>query len=125
MFHPVAITIIIIVILIAILVITGYIADPIIDIPTLFLLGFLLYRTTNTLIKSRHLQYYSYKGKVGKALEDIKKGGEGYIIVEGERWRAKALEDIKKGDEVEVLDRKDLTLIVRKKRKEENVTNTL
>lgn len=123
MAHPVVITIIIIVILIAILVITGYISDPIIDIPTLFILGFLLYRTTRTLIKSRHLQYYSYKGKIGRALEDIKENGEGYIIVDGEWWRARALEDIKKGDEVEVLDRKDLTLIVRKKRKEENVSN--
>ncbi|MCY0860481.1 MAG: NfeD family protein [Sulfolobaceae archaeon] len=125
MAHPVVITIIIIVILIAILVITGYISDPIIDIPTLFILGFLLYRTTRTLIKSRHLQYYSYKGKIGRALEDIKENGEGYIIVDGEWWRARALEDIKKGDEVEVLDRKDLTLIVRKKRKEENVSNPI
>ncbi len=125
MAHPVAITIIIIVILIAILVITGYISDPIIDIPTLFILGFLLYRTTRTLIKSRHLQYYSYKGKIGRAVEDIKENEEGYIIVDGEWWRARALEDIKKGDEVEVLDRKDLTLIVRKKRKEENVSNPI
>jgi len=81
--HPVAITLIIIAVLIAILVITGYISDPIIDIPTLALLGFLTYRVINVVIKTRGRNLYSYEGKIGKAVDDIKSGQEGYVIVEG------------------------------------------
>ncbi|TRM73923.1 serine protease [Sulfolobus sp. E1] len=115
MAHPVAITIIIIVILIAVLVITGYISDPIIDIPSLALLGFLTYRVINVVIKTRGRNLYSYEGKIGKALEDMKVGKEGYVLVEGEYWQAIALEDIKKGEDIVVVKREGLKLIVKKR----------
>ncbi|ACP34165.1 protein of unknown function DUF107 [Sulfolobus islandicus Y.G.57.14] len=115
MAHPVAITLIIIAVLIAILVITGYISDPIIDIPTLALLGFLTYRVINVVIKTRGRNLYSYEGKIGKAVDDIKSGQEGYVIVEGEYWRALALEDIKKNEDIVVVKREGMKLMVRKK----------
>ncbi|MEM0362532.1 MAG: NfeD family protein [Sulfolobaceae archaeon] len=115
MAHSVAITLIIIVVLIIVLVITGYISDPIIDIPTLALLGFLTYRVIDVTIRTRKRNLYTYEGKIGIAIEDIKNGEEGYIIIEGEYWKALALEDIKKNDEVVVVKRDGLKLIVKRR----------
>ncbi|WP_338604629.1 NfeD family protein [Sulfolobus tengchongensis] len=115
MAHPLAITLIVIAILIAVLVITGYISDPIIDIPSLALLGFLTYRVINVVVKTRGRNLYSYEGKVGKAVDDIKAGQEGYVIVEGEYWQALALEDIRKNEEVIVVKREGLKLLVKRR----------
>lgn len=115
MAHPVAITLIIIAILIAILVLTGYISDPIIDIPSLALLGFLTYRVINVIIKTRGRNLYTYEGKIGKAIDDIKAGNVGYVLVEGEYWQALALEDIKKNEEIVVIKREGLKLIVKRR----------
>jgi len=50
----------------------------------------------------------------GVAVDDISPGGVGYIRISGELWRATSNEEIRRGDTVEVVDRKDNLLIVRK-----------
>jgi membrane-bound serine protease (ClpP class) len=55
------------------------------------------------------------KGKVGKAVTEITPSKEGFVLVEGEYWRAISSEHISKGEEVIIVDRKGLLLIVRKK----------
>lgn len=79
------------------------------------LLGFLTYRVINVVIKTRGRNLYSYEGKIGKAVDDIKSGQEGYVIVEGEYWRALALEDIKKNEDIVVVRREGMKLMVKKK----------
>lgn len=114
----IVVPVIIIVILIIVLVLTGYISDPIIDIPSLAIIGFLSYRMFYVIIKTRKRNFYTYLGKTGKAVDDIKAGQIGYVQIEGEYWRAFANEDIAKGDEVIVIGMKNLTLIVKKKTNE-------
>lgn len=50
----------------------------------------------------------------GIAMDDIPPRGTGYIKISGELWKATSEEEIRKGDSVEVVGRKDNTLIVRK-----------
>ncbi|BDC18371.1 NfeD family protein [Acidianus sp. HS-5] len=119
MVHYIVIPIIIIIVLIIILVITGYISDPIIDIPSFAIIGFLSYRIVYVIIKTRKRNLYSYKGKIGKAVDDIPKGKEGYVLIEGEYWKAIAEEPIVSGDEVVVIGMQDLKLIVRKNKNNE------
>jgi len=54
------------------------------------------------------------EGAEGIALDDIKKGSEGFILIEGEYWKAIALEDIKRGDRVIVVGKEGPLLKVRK-----------
>ncbi|AWR96495.1 NfeD family protein [Acidianus sulfidivorans JP7] len=112
------IPIIIIIVLIIILVVTGYIADPIIDIPSLAIIGFLSYRMMYVIVKTRKRNLFTYIGKTGKAVDDIKAGKIGYVIVEGEYWKAIAKEDIAKGDDIIVVGMQDLNLVVKKKSNE-------
>lgn len=56
----------------------------------------------------------NYIGKVGIATEDIRKGKEGYINIEGELWRATSDEDIERGMEVIVIDQQGFKLKVKK-----------
>ncbi|MDT7901793.1 MAG: NfeD family protein [Acidianus sp.] len=119
MAHHIVIPIIIILVLVIVLIATGYISDPIIDIPSFAIVGFLTYRIFYVIIKTRKRNLYSYTGKIGKALEDIPKGKEGYILIEGEYWRAIAEEPINSGDEVIVVGMQDLKLIVRKNKNNE------
>jgi len=50
----------------------------------------------------------------GVAVDDISPGSVGYVRISGELWRATSNEEIRRGDTVEVVDRKDNLLIVRK-----------
>jgi membrane-bound serine protease (ClpP class) len=50
----------------------------------------------------------------GVAVDDISPGGTGYVRISGELWRATSNEEIRRGDTVEVVDRKDNLLVVRK-----------
>jgi len=43
------------------------------------------------------------------------KGGEGHVLAQGERWRAKADEPLALGDSVEVAEVKDLVLTIRRR----------
>jgi membrane-bound serine protease (ClpP class) len=58
---------------------------------------------------------WKLEGSEGVALDDIKRGGEGFILIEGEYWKAVALEDIKKGDRVVVVGKEGPLLKVKKK----------
>ncbi|BBL46708.1 serine protease [Metallosphaera sedula] len=112
--HAYVIPVIIILVLIIALILTGYIYDPIVVVPSLAIIGFLSYRIVYVIAKTRKRNLYTYKGKIGKAMEDIPKGKLGYVLVEGEYWEAVALEDIKKDETVVVEDMRDLKLLVKK-----------
>jgi len=53
-------------------------------------------------------------GATGKALDDIPRGGSGFVLIEGEYWRAEALEDIRAGDKVVVVGKEGPVLLVKK-----------
>jgi len=108
------IPIIIIAVVIGLLVVTGFISDPVVDVPAFVILGFVTYRLTNTLIKTRGMNPYKYEGLKAKANEDIKGGTEGYVLLNGELWKAIPEQDLKKGDLVVVVKKEGLTLYVRK-----------
>ncbi|AWR98869.1 NfeD family protein [Metallosphaera hakonensis] len=114
MAHAYVIPVIIILVLIIALILTGYISDPVVVVPSLAIIGFLSYRIVYVITKTRKRNLFMYKGKVGKAIEDIPKGKVGYVVVEGEYWEAVALEDIKKDEMVRVEDMRDLKLLVKK-----------
>jgi membrane protein implicated in regulation of membrane protease activity len=112
--HHIPITIISIFIVILILVITGYITDPIVDVFVFSILGYISYKAIYVIIKFRNRDLYSLVGKRARALEDIKSGNVGYVILDGEYWKARALEDINAGDSVLIIKRDGLTLYVKK-----------
>lgn len=112
--HGYVIPVIIILILIIALIVTGYIYDPLVVIPSVAIIGFLAYRMFYVIVKTRKRNIYTYKGKIGKAIDDIPRGKIGYVVLEGEYWEALALDDIRKGDTVKVEDMRDLKLIVKR-----------
>jgi membrane protein implicated in regulation of membrane protease activity len=114
MSHPAVIPVIAILILIIVLVITGYIYDPIVSLPSLALIGFLSYRIVYVILKTRHRDIYSYVGKIGQVKEDIIPGKVGYVLLEGELWEAISDEVIHKGETVTVIERQGLKLKVKR-----------
>lgn len=50
--------------------------------------------------------------KYGRATEDIVTGGEGYVFVEGEYWRAKALKPVKQNQKIKVVGKEGSYLLV-------------
>ncbi len=54
----------------------------------------------------------SVVGKEGRALDDIPAGGEGFVVVEGEYWRARSEKPVKKGCKVIVRGKDGPVLIV-------------
>ncbi|QKR00471.1 NfeD family protein [Metallosphaera tengchongensis] len=115
MAHAYVIPVIIIIVLIIALILTGYISDPIVVVPSLAIIGFLSYRMIYVIAKTRKRNLFTYQGKTGKAVDDIKRGEAGYVIVDGEYWEAIALEDIRKGEEIKVEGMRDLKLLVKKR----------
>jgi Membrane-bound serine protease (ClpP class) len=116
--HAYVIPVIIIIVVLIVLIATGYIYDPIVDVPSAALIGFLTYRMIYVIAKTRKRNLFTYRGKVGRAVDDIPKGKTGYVVVEGEYWVAVGLEDIKSGEEVVVEEMRDLKLFVKKKANE-------
>ncbi len=55
---------------------------------------------------------YSVVGKIGEAEDDIKANGIGWVLVEGELWRAKAVKDVKRGQRVRVIKKEEEVLVV-------------
>jgi len=51
-------------------------------------------------------------GKTGYAIDDIPEGGEGFVMVEGEYWRAKARKPVKRNQKVRVVDKEGPLLVV-------------
>lgn len=110
----VVIPIIIIVVLIVLLVVTGYIGDPLVDIPSLAIIGFLSYRMAYVIMKTRGRNLYGYEGLKGEAVEDIVPGKDGFVIVNGEYWRAVSDEPLRRGDRIVVVRRDGLKLYVKR-----------
>ncbi|WP_148679143.1 NfeD family protein [Aeropyrum pernix] len=57
---------------------------------------------------------WKLKGAVGEAVDDIPEGGTGFILVEGEYWKAKAITPVARGDKVVVVDKEGPYLVVKK-----------
>ncbi|MEO3992786.1 MAG: NfeD family protein [Desulfurococcaceae archaeon TW002] len=68
-------------------------------------------------IKARRKKPYEFlpTGKVGKAIDDLSPGKPGFVIVEGEYWKAVSDEEIAKGSEVVVVSVEGAILRVKKK----------
>jgi len=68
-------------------------------------------------IKVRRKKPYEFlpTGKVGKAIDDLSPGKPGFVIVEGEYWKAVSDEEIPKGSEVVVVSVEGAILKVKKK----------
>ena len=114
MVSHVAVSIIIIAIVIAALILTGQYANPIVAIPSMAIVGFISYRIGYVIYKTRGRNFFTYVGKIGKAIENIPKGGEGYVMIEGELWKAIAEEPISEGDKVIVTKMEGLKLRVKR-----------
>ncbi|MCS7107260.1 MAG: nodulation protein NfeD [Acidilobaceae archaeon] len=71
------------------------------------------------ILKARSAKPYLWRleGARGDAIDDISPGKPGFVIVEGEYWKAISDEEIKKGEEVEVVQKVGASLKVRKVRK--------
>ncbi|BFH72603.1 NfeD family protein [Sulfurisphaera javensis] len=114
MVSHVVIPIIIIAIVVAALILTGQYANPIVAVPSMAIVGFISYRIAYVIYKTRRRNLYTYVGKIGKAIEDIPKNGEGYVMIEGEMWKAIAEEPIVEGEKVIVTGMEGLKLKVKK-----------
>lgn len=68
-------------------------------------------------IKVRRKKPYEFlpTGKVGRALDDLGPGKTGFVMVEGEYWKATSDEEIPKGSEVVVVGVEGVVLRVKKK----------
>jgi len=67
-------------------------------------------------LKARRLKpkLWSLEGAEGRALDDIEPGGEGYVLIEGEYWKATSDEPIRKGERVVVVGKEGRLLKVRR-----------
>jgi len=66
------------------------------------------------IMKIRH-RFFDMIGKEGVAKDEIGPDKEGYVMIEGELWRAVSDKDlIKPGEKIIVIDKRDFLLIVRK-----------
>lgn len=75
--------------------------------------GFAIYKVLK--VKTRRPAIWSVVGKEGRAVESFGAGKEGFVMVEGELWRAVSDEAIGEGDTVVVLAKEGPLLRVRKK----------
>lgn len=74
--------------------------------------GFVLYKVIQA--KKRRVTLFEITGKLGRSIDRIPAGGEGFVIVEGELWRAYSDEEIPPNTQIFVVDRRDSLLIVKK-----------
>ncbi|MCD6428526.1 MAG: nodulation protein NfeD [Desulfurococcales archaeon] len=75
--------------------------------------GIVLYKIIQA--KRRKSTIFELYGRVGRALDELKAGQVGFVLVEGEYWRAVSDEDIPKGAEVVVVGKKDSILVVKRR----------
>lgn len=70
-------------------------------------------------IKAKMAQPYlwRFEGARGEAVDDISPNKPGFVIVEGEYWKAVSEEEIKKGEDVEVIEKVGAVLRVRRAKK--------
>lgn len=76
------------------------------------LTAFVVYKV----LQVRRVKPYIWRleGSIGEAIDDIGPGKQGYVIVEGEYWKATSDEEIKKGDKIVVVKKEDHILRVKK-----------
>ncbi len=75
--------------------------------------GFILYKVIR--VRRQPLKIKTtIIGAIGKALDDIPRGKTGFVLIEGEYWRAVGLEDISRGDKVVVVEKDGALLKVKK-----------
>ncbi len=75
--------------------------------------GFVLYKVIK--VKKQPVKIKSsLVGAIGRALDNIGREEIGFILVEGEYWRAKGIEDIKRGEKVIVVGKEGSILLVKK-----------
>lgn len=65
-------------------------------------------------VKRKKSQLWVLEGKIGRALDPIGPGKQGFIVVEGEYWLAESDEEIRPNEYVVVVGKKDRVLIVRR-----------
>ena len=72
---------------------------------------------TYKVIKAKKMKpkVFGFEGKVGKAVDYIGPGKPGYVIIEGEYWKAESDEEIKPNEEVVATESKGFILKVKKK----------
>ena len=75
--------------------------------------GFIVYKVVKA--KKRRPEHFVITGKVGRAIDDIKPGSEGFVIINGEYWRAISNEFIEKGSTVVVIGMDGARLVVKKR----------
>ncbi len=74
--------------------------------------GFAVYKIVEA--KRRESKYFTPVERIGHAVDDIKPGSEGFVIVNGEYWRAISDEPIPKGSKVKVVRMEGAKLVVKK-----------
>ncbi len=79
--------------------------------PLAGLTGLIVYKAVRTW-RMRQVYTPTVVGKVGRALDDIAEGEEGFVIVEGEYWRARALKPVKRDCRVRVKGKEGPVLLV-------------
>ncbi|WP_062661501.1 NfeD family protein [Aeropyrum camini] len=68
---------------------------------------------------------WKLKGAVGEAVDDIPEGGTGFVLVEGEYWKAKAVTPVARGDKIVVVDKEGPYLVVKKAEEDAEKKGTL
>ncbi len=76
-------------------------------------MGIVLYKVLKVKLQPPKLKTLPL-GTIGKAIDDIPPGGQGFVLIEGEYWKATSDEEIKKGDKVVVIGKEGPILKVRK-----------
>lgn len=77
-----------------------------------FLAGVAVYKVLK--VRKREPILWTIVGKKGKALDDIGPGKEGFVMVEGEYWRAVSDEEIRKGEAIVVVAKEGPVLRVKR-----------
>ena len=85
--------------------------------------AFVVYKVIKA--KRARVTIFTLEGKVGRAVDKLEPGKLGYVLIEGEYWKAIAEEPIEPNEEVIVVKSEDMTLYVKKvKRESEGETST-
>ncbi|MCE4617092.1 MAG: nodulation protein NfeD [Desulfurococcales archaeon] len=74
--------------------------------------AFIIYKVLRIRRKTRF--EWKVVGKTGRASTDIEPGNEGFVVVDGEYWKATSKRLIKKGEKIVVIEQKGLFLVVDK-----------
>ncbi len=79
-------------------------------------MGFIAFKMITAIRRRPSIAYTPSERRTGRAVDRIEPGKPGFVIVDGEYWKAVSDEIIDPGEEVEIIGREGLLLRVRKKR---------